>query len=170
MMDLFQRLRITQGEGQTQAARIDVGWAAWRSRQPLPDAHWRDRLRFWLALWQHFGQARYLVQVDDCYQTASSVRVRQRQEGGMEVLLLQTDNIWQCLAGRWRRRACGSTPAWRRLMVGQHVRVSRHPQDLTAPSLPSLPAREGETAICPEVVLDLQRPARLPLSIDADHG
>lgn len=166
MMDLFQRLRITQGESQTQAARIDVGWAAWRSRQPAPDADWRIRLGFWLALWRHFGQARYLVQVDDCYQTASSVRVRQRQEGGVEVLLLQTDNIWQCLLGRWLRRAGQPLPAWRRLLTGQHVVLSRHPQDLADASLPLLPVREGEPATCPEVVLDLQRPARLPLRID----
>lgn len=167
MMDLFQRLRITQGESQTQAARIDVGWAAWRSRQPLPDARWRDRLRFWLALWRHFGQARYLVQVDDCYQTASSVRVRQRQEGGIEVLLLQTDNIWQCLLGRWLQRAGQPSPAWRRLLAGQRVVLSRHPQDLADASLPRLPVREGQPVICPEVVLDLQRPAHLPLCIEA---
>lgn len=167
MMDLFQRLRITQGDSQTQAARIDVGWAAWRSQQPLPDAYWRDRLHFWLALWRHFGQARYLVQVDDCYQTASSVRVRQQQEGGIEVLLLQTDNIWQCLLGRWLQRAGRPSPAWRRRLTGQRVVLSRHPQDLPEASLPTLSRHDNAIIHCSEVVLDLQRPTRLPLCIEA---
>lgn len=165
MTDLFQRLRVCQVQGETQAARVDAGWAAWRSRQPAAGARWHERLRFWLALYRHFGQARFLVQVDNTYHTACSVRVRQLADSGLEVLLIQTDNLLLNWLNQWRpgRR---HAPAWRRSLQGEHVVLSRFPADQEA-SLPRLPLRDGQPVNCPEVVLDLQRPATLPLRISA---
>lgn len=163
MADLFSGLDISTGNSRTQAARVDAGWAAWRRAEPLPESGRLARWRFWLSLWQHFGTARFFVQVDDSYHIATSVRLRYRPEqGDIEVLLIQAETVWQCLTGLWRRRQHVSAPRWRKLLRGQRVELSRYPQALAAPSLPGLHATAGS---CSEAVLDLQRPISLPLSI-----
>lgn len=164
MADLFSGLDISMGGSRTHAARVDAGWAAWRRAAPPAEAGRVARWRFWFALWQHFGSAQFFVQVDDSYHTATSVRLRHRpQEGDIEVLLIQTDNVWQCLWGLWQRRQRRPAPRWRKLLHGQRVSLSRYPLEQAEAMLPPLQAPAGA---CSEAVLDLQRPISLPLTIN----
>ena len=163
MADLFSGLDISTGGSRTHAARVDAGWAAWRRAAPPAEAGRLARWRFWLTLWQHFGTAQFFVQVDDSYHTATSVRLRHRPEQrDIEVLLIQTDNMWQCLWGLWQRRRGARAPRWRKLLHGQMVRLSRYPLEQIEPMLPPLRPPAGR---CNEAVLDLQRPISLPLQV-----
>lgn len=163
MHDLFSGLDIVMGNSRTQAARIDAGWAAWRRGAPPADAGRLARWRFWLALWRHFGSALFFVQIDDSYHTATSVRIRYRPESGdMDVLLIQTDNVWQCLWGLWQRRQGRPAPHWRKQLSGHRVVLSRYPLEQAEAVLPVLLPPAGQ---CAEATLDIERPVSLPLEI-----
>lgn len=157
--DLFGGLRVRSASGDLPAARVDLGWGAWRSA--LADSHGRwQRLRLWLALWRHVGQARFFVQVDNEYRVATSLSIRKRAGGpGLEVRLLQAATPWQSLLRCLRRRGPDE------LLSGYQVKVSRHPASAAA-STPALPGLDQ--AACPEAVLDGLRPCTLPLQVD-DH-
>lgn len=178
--DLFGGLEVRTRTGSTPASRVDIGWAAWRSVQPEADAKSVLRWRYWLALWRHFGQAQFFVHIDDSYHTATSVRVRLvPKTGDLEVLLIQTDSWWQLLLSlrRWHKdtRALSDDQptstrstllrGQRKCIHGRLVQISRYPVHLEVPSLPSLVKITGFNRTCPEVTLDLQRHASLPLEI-----
>ena len=59
------------------------------------------------------GRARFLVQVDDSYHTATSLRICHQPEGHMDILLIQTASIGQCLRGLWQHRRGKPAPVWR---------------------------------------------------------
>lgn len=178
--DLFGGLNVKTPTGTTPASRVDVGWAAWRSAQPEAGAERRVRWRFWWALWRHFGQARFFVHIDNSYHTATSVRVRLLPETGeLEVLLVQSDSLWQLLLGLRRTQKARQTTtsvepslhghAMRKRVLGHQVSISRYPDTLAAPSLPKVSHIAGQERACPEVTLDLQRQALLPLEIRSSH-
>ncbi len=162
--DLFGGLHVHTPEGDLPAARIDIGWSAWRTALAATAGRWQ-RWRFWFALWRHFGKARYLVQVDSQYRIATSLRICKRVGGpGMEVLLLQSATPWQ---GLWQRLHRSGGGGQRISLQGSRVVVSRHPAGLAAAVLPPASAATA-TADCPEAVLDGERRCSLPLDI-RDH-
>ncbi len=180
--DLFSALRVSAGtdnlSGLTaadannattviNASRIDIGWAAWRATPEPARTSWLKRWQFRLSLWQHFGRARFLVQIDDSYHTATSLRIRHQPEGHMDILLIQTASIGQCLSGLWQQRLGKPAPAWRKQLQGRHVHVSRYPADLANASLPAV-SQLGYAA-CAEVLLDGQHTSQLPLHISSSH-
>jgi len=167
--DLFHALRIMpeppigQVSAQT-ARRLDVGWGAWRTNTGLTSASKIAKLRFWLALWRHFGQAQYLVQVDNSYHTATTLRLRQSDDRQhIDVLLVQTASLAQCLKGLLRRRFKRDAPTWRKNLQGRVVVISRYPAAHAQPHLPALP--QPGFAPCQEVLLDSLAAAKLPLKI-----
>ena len=175
--DLFSALRVssvtenasatdTVGNAKTaiNASRIDIGWAAWRATPVPTNTSWLKRWAFRLKLWQHFGQAQFLVQVDNSYHTATSVRIRHLPElGNMDILLIQTTSIRQCLRGLWHHRLGKPVPVWRKQLIGRDVHISRYPSDLSQASLPVV-SHLGYSS-CAEVLLDGQHPSQLPLRI-----
>lgn len=169
--DLFSALRVAfattnEMESAINASRIDIGWAAWRATPEPANTSWLKRWAFRLRLWRHFGQAQFLVQVDDSYHTATSVRIRhQPEQGNMDILLIQTTSIWQCLRGLWQHRLGKPAPVWRKQLIGRNVHVSRYPSDLGKASLPAV-SPLGYAA-CAEVLLDGQHPSQLPLRISS---
>ena len=179
--DLFSALRVSAGTGSpsdlttadgndtvTNASRIDIGWAAWRACSPPAQATELQRWEFRLSLWQHFGRAKFLVQVDDSYHTATSLRIRHLPDSGnMDILLIQTASIWQCLRGFWQHRSGQPTPAWRKHLTGRNVHVSRYPETLNSASLPAV--SQLGYAPCAEVLLDGQHASQLPLHISSSH-
>lgn len=163
--DLFSDLQVNTPAGDLPALRVDIGWAAWRSALAATAGHWQ-RWRFWLALWRHFGRARYLVQVDNQYQIATSLRISRGARGaGLQVLLVQSatpwQGLWQCLL---RRRG---SPR-RQYLSGHEVRVSRHPAGLAEAVLPVVPSPAPGGNRCPEVLLDHLHHGELPL-VMRDH-
>lgn len=160
--DLFGRLDVISADADAPATCIDVGWTAWRTAAPAPDAGRRKRWRFWWQLWRHIGRARYLVQVDDHYQLATGVRIRQSANGDtMEVRLTETPDAWRsllrhCLAGR--RSSSQAT-----LLSGREVHVSRYPAGLTSAAVPDVSILG--LAPCPEALIDGKHAAALPLQI-----
>lgn len=148
----------------TTAKRVDIGWGAWRSNAGLTSASLGAKARFWLALWRHFGHAQFLVQVDNSYHTATSLRLRQSEDQRhIEVLLIQTASLSQCLRGLLQKRLKQPPPVWRKLLQGQTVLISRYPNDTLDALLPTLPAHGFGP--CHEVLLDSQVAAQLPLRI-----
>lgn len=146
------------------ASRVDVGWAAWRASRPPAQPSLRQRFAFRLARWQHFGQAQFLVQVDDSYHTATSIRVRHEPgSGDMEILLIQTASLWQCLRGRLHRRAGRADPPWRKRVSGRSLLISRYPAGQVTASLPAVDALGY--APCPEALIDGRHARPLPLLI-----
>lgn len=163
--DLFGGLQVSTPAGDLPAVRVDIGWSAWRSVLPATAGYWQ-RWRFWLALWRHFGRARYLVQIDNQYQIATSLRISRRQgSAGLDVLLIQSATPWQ---GLWQRLLRHRASAQRQHLVGHHIRVSRHPVELADAVLPSVPGTATAGASCPEALLDRLRGCELPLEI-RDH-
>lgn len=171
--DLFSALRvsaaadsITSDDSAINASRIDIGWAAWRASTEPAQASRLQRWAFRLKLWQHFGHAQFLVQVDDSYHTATSVRIRhQPEQGNMDILLIQTASIWQCLRGLLQHRTGKAAPHWRKRVNGRLLQVSRYPAELDSASLPAV-SHLGYAA-CAEVLLDGRHPCQLPLRISS---
>lgn len=150
----------------TAAHRIDIGWGAWCFHPSLSAARRRDKVRFWLALWSHFGQAQFLVQIDDSYHTATTVRLRQSEDRQrIDVLLVQTSSPVESLFGllliKLRRPI-----SWRKVVHGRTVVISRYPQHLSQAVLP--PLWSERFTPCHEVLLDRQTAAKLPLRITLD--
>jgi len=169
--DLFSALRVCatadSKDTVTHASRVDIGWAAWRACTPPVNNRWLQRRLFNLRLWQHFGRAQFLVQVDDSYHTATSLRIRHQPEGHMDILLIQTASFWQCLRGLWLQRPGKPAPLWRKQLQGREVHVSRYPADLASASLPDV-SKLGYAA-CAEVLLDGRHASQLPLHISSSH-
>ncbi|MES3040151.1 MAG: hypothetical protein V4730_03220 [Pseudomonadota bacterium] len=165
--DLFSALRVAPisdiGPG-TNASRIDIGPTAWRASQaPLNASRWQ-RWHFRLSLWQHFGKAKFLVQVGNSYHTATAVRIyHQPDQGSMDILLMQTSNIWQYLLGRLQQQLGMASTPWHKRLNGQIVVVSRYPDTLTNASVPMVD--DLSYSPCPEVLLDSQHSHQLPLII-----
>ncbi|MEO6699233.1 MAG: hypothetical protein ABIR53_06210 [Paraperlucidibaca sp.] len=150
------------------ASRIDIGWAAWRACLEPAKASLLKRWAFRLKLWLYFGRAQFLVQVDNSYHTATSVRIRQQPEqDNMDILLIQSVSFWQCLRGRWQHRLNKPAPIWRKHLVGREVMISRYPSELDSAALPRV-AHLGYQA-CAEVLLDGQHASQLPLRISSSH-
>ena len=173
--DLFSALRVSSAADSTtsddsaiNANRIDIGWAAWRASIEPAQASQLKRWAFRLKLWQHFGRAQFLVQIDDSYHTATSVRIRhQPEQGNMDILLIQTASIWQCLRGLWQHRLGRSAPVWRKHLQGRDVHVSRYPETRESASLPNISALGYGS--CAEVLLDGQHASQLPLHISSSR-
>lgn len=177
--DLFHALRVSSpsvtdsapaeavNSNATYAHRVDVGWAAWRANADPAIASRVTRWAFRLKLWRHFGHAQFLVQVDDSYHTATSIRICQQPiQGHLDILLIQTASIWQCLHGLWLRRRGKPKPTWRKHLTGREVLILRYPT--TTPDAASLP---DVTPLgyppCAEVLLDSQHTSSLPLRISS---
>ena len=150
------------------ASRVDIGWAAWRASAAPAPASRLKRWGFYLKLWQHFGHAQFLVQIDDSYHTATSIRIRhQPEQGNMDILLIQTASIWQCLRGIVQKRLGKSTPPWRKQLSGKVMLISRYPDTQDQPVLPQV-NQLGYTA-CAEVLLDGLHSGELPLRISSSR-
>lgn len=169
--DLFNALRVvsptTHGTDRAlHASRVDIGWAAWRASTPPSQTSRLKQWAFRLKLWQHFGHAQFLVQIDNSYHTATSVRIRyQPEQGNMEALLIQTASSWQCLLGLVQKQLGKTTPPWRKQLSGQVMLISRYPSSQDHPVLPDV-HRLGYSA-CAEVLLDGQHSGQLPLRISS---
>jgi hypothetical protein len=169
--DLFNALRVVSATAHgtdraLHASRVDIGWAAWRaSTSPLETSRLK-RWSFYLKLWQHFGHAQFLVQIDDSYHTATSIRIRhQPEQGNMDILLIQTASSWQCLLGLVQKQLGKTTPPWRKQLSGQVMLISRYPSSQDQPVLPDV-HQLGYSA-CAEVLLDGQHSGQLPLRISS---
>lgn len=163
--DLFSSLQVDTPAGDLPAQRVDIGWSAWRSALTATTGRWQ-RWRCWLALWRHFGRARYLVQIDNQYQIATSLRICRRAQGaGLDVLLVQSATPWQAL---WLSLLRRHDHPRHQHILGHQVRVSRYPVELADASLPALPGQIMNSARCPEVLLDRLRQCQLPL-VMRDH-
>jgi len=170
--DLFSALRVVPATadetvGALHASRVDIGWAAWRATPEPANATRLQRWKFRVKLWQHFGHAQFLVQVDDSYHTATSIRIRhQPEQGNIDILLIQTASLWQCLRGLWLRRWHNPAPIWRKHLTGREVLILRYPT--TTPDAASLP---DVTLLgyppCAEVLLDSRHTNSLPLRISS---
>lgn len=162
--DLFGGLHVSTPDGDLPASRVDIGWSAWRSALTTEASRWQ-RWHFWLALWRHFGQARYLVQIDNQYRLATSLRISRRSGSGLDILLVQSAGPWQGLWQRlWRRK---DSPE-RKHLSGHRVRVSRYPAELAGADLPVTTSQATAGKPCPEALLDRLRRCGLPLEI-SDH-
>lgn len=167
--DLFSALRVAPATADAtatalNASRVDIGWGAWRASAVPAKASRLKRWAFYLRLWQHFGHAQFLVQIDDSYHTATSIRIRhQPEQGNMDILLIQTASIWQCLRGLMQKRLGKSTPPWRKQLSGKVMVISRYPDTQDQPVLPQV-NQLGYTA-CAEVLLDGLHKSQLPLHI-----
>lgn len=167
--DLFHALQITPEPAPRHIAaitakRVDIGWGAWRVNAGLASATRMNKFLFWQTLWRHFGRAQFLVQVDNSYHTATTVRLRQSEDRQhIDVLLVQTTSLGQCLRGLLQKKLHRAAPMWRKSLQGKVVVISRYPASLTQAELPNLPQRGF--APCHEVLLDSQAAAKLPLRI-----
>lgn len=171
--DLFSALRVVpatadEAVSALHASRVDIGWAAWRASTTALKASRLKRWAFYLRLWQHFGHAQFLVQIDDSYHTATSIRIRhQPEQGNMDILLIQTASIWQCLRGLVQKQLGKSTPPWRKQLSGQVMLISRYPDSQDQPVLPHV-HQLGYTS-CAEVLLDSRHSCELPLRISSSR-
>lgn|GEM_PF-1850404 len=171
--DLFNALRVVPATATgtntvLTASRVDIGWAAWRASTPPLQISRLKQWAFRLKLWQHFGQAQFLVQIDDSYHTATSIRVRhQPEQGNIDILLIQTASIWQCFYGLLQKQLGKAQPSWRKQISGQVIRISRYPSSQVQPVLPQV-HQLGYTH-CAEAMLDGQHGCELPLHISSDR-
>ena len=171
--DLFSALRVVPATADEtvsalHASRIDIGWAAWRASTAPQQASRLKRWAFYLKLWQHFGHAQFLVQIDDSYHTATSIRIRhQPEQGNMDILLIQTASIWQCLRGLLQKQLGKATPPWRKQLSGQVMLISRYPDSQHQPVLPQV--NQLGYSPCAEVLLDGLHHCELPLRISSSR-
>jgi len=83
----------------------------------------------------------------------------------MDILLIQTASLGQCLRGLWQHRQGQPAPVWRKQLIGHEVLITRYPASLASASLPDL--RSLGYAACAEVLLDGQPAVTLPLRISS---